>query len=151
MERNISKLFVIRAKYFYLAAITALIMDKKDIDEYNELEFYLWCKCEMRMCNFEVYRKEGYYWYRAKPLKGEPIIIKTWHDLAQLKPINGIYIHVDFDYYNGEIHYKGTAYKSSKYLSYLSTHSLYEEMAARTENILKCYGFNVKVIGDQED
>lgn len=142
MELN--KLELYRAIYYLLAALTAIDMKDKYTHQYTEFEMYLYGKYEDHRTNFEVYYVEAWdrYWFRPKPIEGEPTVIKSWEDLAKLEPTGDISIEVDLEWCNGELLYKG------EYLHYLSTHSLYDSCCKDTESLLRCYGFNVVIKGD---
>lgn len=139
-----SKLKITSSKeiYYLLAAMTIIDMKNKYTDEYTEFELYLYGRYEEHKTNFEIYydNSRKRYWFRHKPIKGVPMVITSWEDLAKLEPIGDISIKVDLEWGNGEILYKG------KYMDYLSTHSLYESNYKETENLLRCYGFNVQIL-----
>lgn len=132
-------------KIIYQILSLMMLKEIKDkySNEYTYEEMYIYLKYKRKMTNFKiVYNKEyDCYTYAPKDFKEEPIIIKSWKELSKLKPVGDFSINVNFKYYNGELLYKG------KYFEYLTTHFLYKENIERSEKLLRCYGFNVKLIG----
>lgn len=108
----------------------------------SKIETYIKYRYEYMMSNIWVkFDKENeVYNVYPKPMKGNSRIISEWGDLETLKN-DYISIDVDYEYGSGYIKYR------NKRLMYLSTHTLYKSRVKDTEDILRCYGFNVKVVG----
>lgn len=115
----------------------------KELEEYTYEEMYIYLKYKRRMTNFKVVYNKEYdcYTYEPKEFKENPTIITSWEELSKLKSVGDFSIRVNFKYYSGDLLYKG------KYFKYLTTHFLYKENEEYSEKLLRCYGFNVKIIG----